>query len=223
MRAPEAIVVFDLDSTLLDNSPRQSRIMREYGQEHDIAALAANRAEHWAGWDSRVAMRNSGLDEARIEQHAAAFKAYWFQRFFTSEYCVDDQLVPGADRYTAALVPTGAKIFYVTGRNEPMRRGTVECLDRLGFPIPDRARVELVMKPSLDEPDDGYKARTHARLHRCGIVVAAFDNEPTHINGYRESFPHALSVHLATDHSLRDIRVLPGIPSIRDFAAFGTR
>jgi hypothetical protein len=60
-------------------------------------------------------------------------------------------------------------------------------------------------------------------LHRSGVVIAAFDNEPAHINGYRESFPEAESVHLATDHSLRDIPVLPGIPSIRDFSSYRPR
>jgi len=50
-------------------------------------------------------------------------------------------------------------------------------------------------------------------------LLAAFDNEPAHINGYRESFPEAIAVHLATDHSPRDIPIVPGIPSIADFTA----
>ena len=40
---PGAVVVFDLDSTLLDNKPRQARILREFGTAHGIAALAAAR------------------------------------------------------------------------------------------------------------------------------------------------------------------------------------
>lgn len=219
-RAPEAIVVFDLDSTLLDNAPRQSLIMREYGEHHEIEILAGNRPQHWAGWDFRVAMRNGGLPEDLVEQHAAPFKEFWAARFFTSSYCVHDELVPGADTYTSAVMPTGSRVFYVTGRHEPMRDGTVECLERLGCPVPDGKRVELIMKPSLDETDDDYKMRTYARLRERGVVVAAFDNEPMHINGYKEAFPEAVSVHLATDHSLREVRVADGIPSINDFTPF---
>jgi hypothetical protein len=218
--APESIVVFDLDSTLLDNRPRQSRIMREYGRACGLAALIANQPDHWAGWDVQIAMRNSGLDEDRIAEHAEPFKGFWRERFFTSEYCVDDRLVPGAELYAQAVIRTGAQLCYVTGRHEPMRPGTIECFARLGLPAPS-GRIELLMKPTLDESDDDYKARAYEALRRRGTVIAVFDNEPTHINGYKLAFPEALSVHIATDHSLRDVAVADGIPSILNFAAFG--
>jgi beta-phosphoglucomutase-like phosphatase (HAD superfamily) len=220
-RAGDAVVVFDLDSTLLDNRPRQARILREYGAAHGVAALSACRAEHWDGWDFRVAMRNAGLDGAALERHLAPFRAYWQERFFSSQYCVDEVPIAGAVEYLDAVATTGAQVAYVTGRHEAMRAGTVACLVRHSMLEPDGRRIHLVMKPSLDEHDDAYKARTYRTLDRLGRVVAAFDNEPTHINGYRTSFPDALSVHLATDHSLRGIPVLAGISSVRDFRAFG--
>jgi hypothetical protein len=218
-RAPDAVVVFDLDSTLLDNRPRQARIMREYGAAHGVAALAGGRAEHWNGWDSRVAMRNAGLDGDGIERHHARFRDYWTERFFTSAYCVDDDPIAGAVAFVAAVEAAGALIAYVTGRHEPMRAGTVACLVRHGMPAPGQ-RVRLLMKPTLEEHDDAYKARTYRALDALGRVVAAFDNEPTHINGYRTSFPDAVVVHLATDHSLRGVAVIADIPSVVDFAAY---
>jgi hypothetical protein len=216
-RRPDAVVVFDLDSTLLDNRPRQARILREYGAEHGLAALQGSVAEHWNGWDPRVAMRNAGLDPAEAERHHARFRAYWTERFFTSEYCVDDRPLTGAVDYLAEVCATGAIVAYVTGRHEPMRAGTVACLGRHAMARPDDARVRLIMKPSLGEHDDVYKERTYLALGALGEVVAAFDNEPTHINGYLRVFPHALAVHLATDHSMRDVPVQAGISSIRDF------
>ena len=214
-----AIVVFDLDSTLLDNRPRQARILREYGAELGLTVLSTHHADHWQGWDTRIAMRNAGMSEADIEAHAVPFKQYWWTRFFTSEYCVDDRLIAGADRYARAVAETGATLCYVTGRHEPMRRGTVENFGALGLPVPG-ARVELLMKPTLEEHDDTYKLRTYDILRRRGSVVAAFDNEPSHINGYRAAFPDALSVHLATDDSMRGVAVTPGVPSIRNFASY---
>jgi len=215
-----AIVVFDLDSTLLDNSPRQALIMREYGREHGVAPLVGVQSEHWGGWDAKIPMRNVGLSEAEIEDHFEAFRQYWWERFFSSQFCSEDAPIAGAPEYARAVVDSGARLFYVTGRHEPMREGTEACFRAHGLPFPDADRVQLLMKPGLDEHDDAYKLRTYEALRTAGQVVAAFDNEPAHINGYFEAFPDALSVHLATDHSMREIRVHPGIPSIFDFASW---
>lgn len=217
------VVVFDLDSTLLDNRPRQAQIMREYGRAAQLAELAACETGHWRSWDERVAMANAGLPDAAIDEHAAPFKRFWFDRFFTSEYCALDQPIAGAVEYTRAVADTGAQLVYVTGRPEDMRDGTLNVFTSRGFPQPGGDRARLIMKPTLMEGDDIYKIRIHDELRERGQVVAAFDNEPTHINGYQDGFPAALCVHLATDHSPRDVRVAEGIPSIRDFTAFARR
>jgi hypothetical protein len=214
------IVAFDLDSTLLDNRPRQAEILREYGRLHRIGALAQHHADHWQGWDARIAMANSGMPTDAVEAHIGPFRAWWKDRFFTSEYCVLDRPVAGAPAFVDAVLERGARVFYVTGRHEPMRRGTVACFEQTGFAMPDGDRVELLMKPELDEHDDAYKVRSHTMLRDRGLLVAAFDNEPAHINAYRESFPESIAVHLATDHSPRDIPILQGIPSIADFTSY---
>lgn len=216
-----AIVAFDLDSTLLDNRPRQAHILREYAEAQALAGLVGHVPEHWQGWDARIAMSNAGLAEKDIEAHIGPFRAFWRDRFFTSDYCVLDRGIPGAIEFVAAVRAHGARVFYVTGRHEEMRRGTLTCFERIGFATPDGDLVDLLMKPHLDEHDDAYKERTYAILRERGVVVAAFDNEPTHINGYRAAFPDAISIHLATDHSMRDIAIAAGIPSIRDFIRRG--
>ena len=214
------VVAFDLDSTLLHNAPRQARIMREYGASVGEAILADVQASHWNGWDARIPMRAVGLNEDKVALHADPFKAFWRDRFFTSEYCTEDVPIAGAAAFVAAVFETGARVCYVTGRHEPMRGGSRESLSRGGFPVPGTDMIQLVMKPSLDETDDAYKVRAYDALRDLGSVVAAFDNEPAHINGYANAFPTALSVHLATDHSLREIKVAAGIPSIADFSSW---
>jgi hypothetical protein len=97
-----------------------------------------------------------------------------------------------------------------------MRAGTVSALKRCAFPVPD-GQVRLIMKPTLYENDDAFKARAHAQIRELGTVVAAFDNEPSHANLYRQQFPQATVVHLATDHSGRPVSLLEGIVSIADF------
>lgn len=219
-----AVAVFDLDSTLLDNKPRQAKIMAEYGTRNNVPTLAACQPEHWEGWDFVLAMTNAGLPAAETEPHVEPYRELWRSLFFTSEYCRFDEAVPGAVAYVAALRAAGLHICYVTGRHEGMRAGSVDNFARLGFPIPDGDAVQLWMKPTLEEHDDDYKARVHAELPtKAGPIVAAFDNEPTHVNDYRRSFPSAVVVHLATDHSMREFLVDSAIPSVADFTDFAAK
>lgn len=214
--AARGVVVFDLDSTLLDNRPRQAVILSEFGRVRQLAALENARPEHWDGWEIRRAMANAGLSPVDVDRYAEDAKAFWRERFFTSEYCRLDGAVAGARDFVDAIARAGAQIAYCTGRHEAMRAGTVECFARLGFPLPG-AGVHLLMKPTFEQSDDDWKAAAYARLGAIGGVLAVFDNEPTHVNGYRAAFPDALCVHLATDDSGRPVALSDGILSVHDF------
>src|SRR5690349_4270924 len=137
----EAIVAFDLDSTLLDNRPRQAQLLREYGAGAGLA-LAQHTAEHWMGWDARIAMANAGLAPELVEAHVGPFRAFWRERFFTSEYCVLDRAIAGAADFVAEVLARGARVHYVTGRHEEMRAGTVACFEQTGPAVPDAARAD---------------------------------------------------------------------------------
>ena len=213
---PGSVVVFDLDSTVLDNRPRQARILREFGAAHGIAALAAAAPRHWSDWSITHAMRNVGLGSDEIARWGDEAKLYWRDRFFTSEYCRDDEPIAGARTYLESILAAGGIIAYCTGRHEAMRAGTVDNFARLGYPLPG-ARVQLLMKPVFELSDDDWKTEAYARLKQLGGVVAVFDNEPTHVNGYRAGFPEATVVHLATDDSGRPVPLAEGVVSIKDF------
>lgn len=215
----KGLLVFDLDSTIFDNRPRQARIVRELGALKKLPALEACDVKHWSsGWDLKAAMVACGLPEAQAEGLYKEAKNFWGARFFTSEYCVDDVEVPGATKYLHACVASGAQLVYVTGRHEAMRDGSVKCMQKCGMPVPNGKNVHLLMKPTLRESDDEYKRETHAKLRTMGEVVAAFDNEPTHVNDYATKFPKAVAVHLATDHSGRPVALDPRTISVPDFA-----
>ena len=214
----KGLLVFDLDSTVFDNRPRQSRIVREYGKARGLAPLETCEARHWnSGWDLKAAMIACGLSPELAEKNYHDAKNYWGARFFTSEYCVDDIEVPGAPQYLDAALKTGAQVVYVTGRHEEMRAGSVKCMAKCKMPVPGD-RVSLVMKPTLRESDDSYKIQAHAQLAKMGTVVAAFDNEPTHANDYAKNFADATVIHLATDHSGRPVELLSRIISVPDLS-----
>lgn len=217
---PQGLLVFDLDSTVFDNRPRQARIVREFGKTIGSKELQACQPWHFtSGWDLKSAMIACGLKREMAEVTYGELKAFWGERFFTSEYCVDDIEIVGAPRYLHALDYAKARVIYVTGRHEAMRAGTEACLERCRMPMPSQGgHVQLLMKPTLAESDDAYKRETHERLKKLGTVLAAFDNEPTHINDYATKFETAIPVHLATDHSGRDVTLHPRCVSIPHFA-----
>ncbi|HZI05737.1 MAG TPA: hypothetical protein VEZ71_17030, partial [Archangium sp.] len=97
----QAVLAFDLDSTLFDNRPRQARILREFGKAREVEKLGACEPHHWeSGFDMRGAMRNCGLSAEEAEAHFEAARSFWLERFFTSEYCVDDVAIRGAAAFT---------------------------------------------------------------------------------------------------------------------------
>ena len=210
------VVIFDLDSTLFDNRPRQVQILREFGLTHALPELCSLSERHFLDWDLKAPLIRAGIDEARAEVLFPAVRAFWKQRFFTSPYCLYDVALPGAADYVAKLHAADATIVYLTGRHEAMREGTHESLLRFGFPAPGMLRVHLVMKPNLDLDDTAFKATAHSDVHKFGRVIAAFDNEPAHALGLANSFPEATVVWLDTDRS-KEAMPRPDLPRTYGF------
>ncbi len=215
--ADRAVMVFDLDSTLLDNRPRQARIVREAGSAVGEPRLFGCQPEHFTDWSVDKPLLRLGFSNAEIPELVPKVRRFWKQRFFTSEYCQDDIAIAGAVAFVKDVLALGCRVAYCTGRHEGMRQGTVACFSREGFPVPDGDRVHLLMKPDLELHDDDFKVRAREPLAAIGTVIAAFDNEPIHINSYFEHFASAQCVHMLTDDSARGIAPHPSIPSIRDF------
>ena len=216
---PGGVVAFDLDSTLLDNRPRQAAIVRDFASRHGIAALEGFQPEHLVtGFDTREALARAGLDAESIARWLPDLRKHWVERFFTSEACLQDVPVRGAAAYARRAHATGVQLVYLTARPERMRPGTEEVLRRFGFPLPGPG-VQLWMKP--DDPsvsDDAFKRSAHARLASLGRLVAAFDNEPGHVNDFRETFPEAEVVLVATGHSGRVSTLAPRVSVVPHLA-----
>jgi beta-phosphoglucomutase-like phosphatase (HAD superfamily) len=212
-----AVAVFDLDSTILDNRPRQARILRDYGAKAGLAPLLEARPEHWQSWEIERAMIAAGLAADAARRHRPAAFRFWAERFFTTAYCRLDEAIPGAPAFVRAVAAAGPAIAYVTGRPAAMETGTLEVLARFGFPPPGAGGARLLLKPDAGLGDDAWKALAVAEVDRLGPVALAFDNEPAHANAYARAWPAALVVHLDRGDSGRPVPLLAGIPSIEDF------
>ena len=217
IRPDRPAAAFDLDSTVLSNKPRQARIVREFGRERGIAELTRCGPGSIVTWDLRDTMQACGLSREEAERYVRDLRRFWLDRFFTSEYCREDEPIPGAAAYLRRALGAGGQILYVTGRHVGMEAGTLDAFRRAGFPMPDGSRVELWLKPRLSDDDDRWKELCQERLQNLSGIACAFDNEPIHVNAYKRSFPDARVVHLDTDHSGRPVEVRPDVPSIVDF------
>lgn len=210
-------VLLDLDDTLLATTLRHLRIMAEFSEGRPSARALAAVSPETVRYRVVDTAREAGVtDEALL----AELREFWYKRFFTNEYLLADEEVPGAAAFCRALVEAGGIPVYFTGRDETMREGTLESLKRHGFPVPGAngdAVAKLILKPRFDVADLEYKAEVLSRLGKTWSVEAGFENEPAHVNLFAERCPKATMVFVDVRHSGRPIPVKAGIPAIRDF------
>lgn len=201
--APNGVVVFDLDGTLMDNRPRMVAILHELAEEWrrrhpDAAALLARARVDAMVYGFEENLRRLGVLDEALHAHGLEF---WKQRFFNDPHIRHDVEVPGARDYVRACHDAGATIVYLTGRDLPnMALGSFASLRDLGFPI-GVVGTELVVKPAFEMPDHDFKRDVAPSLSRIGRVIASFDNEPGNCNLFLEHHPSCASVLLDTQHA----------------------
>lgn len=201
-RSP-AVVVFDLDGTLMDNRPRVVAILHElaaaWRTRHPAAAEACARAQaDDIGYGFIANLRRLGVVEPGLHEEGLAF---WKARFFQDPHVKHDVEILGARAYVKACYEAGAVVVYLTGRDLPnMALGSFASLRDLGFPI-GVIGTELVVKPTFEMPDAEFKRAVAPGLERLGTVVAAFDNEPANVNLFLEAHPASHGIFLDTQYA----------------------
>jgi len=216
--AAPGIVVFDLDDTVFSTNDRHLRILREFAdliqdREPDAAALLRAIERESLRYQIVQTAAEAGVDPAVVKD----LRDFWFARFFQNRYLLEDSVVPGAPAFCAEVLARGGTVVYVTGRDERMREGTEKSFVNHGFPRPDGKGVRLMLKPKFDTPDHAFKSETLAVLGELGRVAASFENEPTHINMFREAFPKGKHFLLETKHSGRPVIPHADVLKIKDF------
>ena len=210
-----AVVVFDLDGTLLENRPRTLAILREFAEnlraKGELAPDANVAVERLltAKAEELLYLIAHSLEHLGIKAKDLVDQAsdYWKARFFVDEYLKHDTEVAGAASFARACYEAGGNVVYFTGRDVPnMSLGSFKSLRDLGFPI-GTPGTSLVCKPTFDMPDEQYKREVGPELQRMGHVVAVFDNEPANCNNLLGLYEGAESVFIDTQH-------LPGAPAL---------
>lgn len=198
-----AVLVFDLDGTLMDNRPRVVAILHElaaaWRYRHPEAAERCARAQpDDIAYGFIENLRRLGVTEPALHEEGFTF---WKARFFADPHVKHDVQIQGARQYVRACYEAGAVIVYLTGRDLPnMALGSFASLRDLGFPI-GVVGTELVVKPTFEMPDSDFKRSVAPELRRLGTVIAVFDNEAVNVNLLVEFHPSATGVFLDTQYA----------------------
>ena len=192
------VVVFDIDSTLLDTSRRHLAILDDFlariGAGEALVETSRKLHRTGVGWSVVDDFRKAGVADRELLE---ALGRFWRERFFAPAYMTRDIPVPGAPAFVRACHEAGAWCYYLTARvlsdTEAVTRNT---LRRYRFPLD--SRTTLAMKPARHVDDHAFKFDAMERIAKCGEVVAAFDNDPANINMFHARFPGAICVLMDT-------------------------
>ncbi len=219
-KGPQALVVFDLDSTLFDVSPRTRRILSEFAEEpahllrfpQSIELLRKVQIKS-IEWGMLDAFKRLGLDRHPTDFQNAV-REYWFDKFFSGDYLNYDVPLEGAVEFTQQVEKAGARLVYLTGRSfQMMSDASKNVLAKHGFPA-----GELVLKEDTTVEDALFKADWFTRQALASYeVIFFFENEPLNLTVLAERHPDVDVVFVETTHSgaCEALNCWPRIPNFR--------
>ncbi|MBI5493510.1 MAG: haloacid dehalogenase-like hydrolase [Deltaproteobacteria bacterium] len=211
------VVLFDLDGTLFDNAPRTWQILYEFSvlrARHELTARLRTLPKHQLPYALADILALVDEHDGELLRQVAAF---WEDRFFRDDYIRYDEPVRGALQFVRMLYDAGTTVVYFSGRDSPgMLVGTAQSLRTHGFPV-GVPRAVMALKESFDVEDLVFKRRAVEFMDTLGEVVASFDNEPGNCNMFRQAWPRAAIVAVATSHAPNPHPLHPSVAVIRDF------
>lgn len=194
------VVVFNIDGTILDNSPRSLAIMRDFVESNpveaaeiadSVMALTPDQVDYYVvDTFKKCGLQNFFLLEAALR--------YWAENFFTARYTSLDMPITGAVDFVREIHDAGALIVYVSGRNRDVMLGaTAESLRAAGFPVAT-TRTLLILSPCTAEAARLFKRHAYGEISRMGRVVGAFDDDAEEVVAMKRHWPEAEVVFFRT-------------------------
>ncbi|MBN4077365.1 hypothetical protein JYT19_00470 [Sulfobacillus acidophilus] len=211
------VVVFDLDSTIFDNSPRMVHIFREFAKENlhldlENGFKKLNNRKFPYGVEEILAFLGVKKNDDILRG-----KKFWKERFFTNEYQKHDKPALGSVEFINEIFDLGATVVYLTGRDVPqMLLGCTASLLNNGFPV-GKPRTVTLLKPYFELADEIFKEQALDFVANLGNVVATFDNEPANCNLFYHKWPDAKHFWLDTNHSNNAPALKNGIDDLCHF------
>lgn len=188
-------VLFDLDGTLFDVSPRHRAILREWvethGSDFKVGELISEQIEKPLPYSIKEAFKIWGLDHTGEHQdYYKSLNKFWTDHFFSGRFMEHDKVEDGAFEFLKKLEGEGLEIFYVSGRfNHCMREGSLKKIVESNFPF--YSDDQLILKIDLSVQDVEFKTNIAKKL---GNIRATFDNEPVNIVSMVNTIPDGIHV-----------------------------
>jgi hypothetical protein len=211
-----AVVIFDLDSTLFNVSPRTLAILQDW-----IKTDAGKSAQPYFNCLS-ISDIGYSLDDLWIEKKIPLdllpVKKFWRDHFFDHDYLNLDHMMKGAREFVHQVYDAGANITYLTGRDSPtMYFGTAAQLQQHELPV-DRNRTRLILKAKRHHDDVEFKSTTIKQLNETfGKIVANFENEPKNLVAMAKAVPAAKHIFIETNCSGHPAPVIEGLIRLKQF------
>lgn len=203
-----SLIVFDLDSTLFDVSPRLQQILIDFAKHPDhqrrfpeSVPLMKDIRTHRNDWGIKDAILRAGL-HTHSEEFLESLRKWWREHFFSNHYVHYDEPYEGAVHYVNKLWSLGAHISYLTGRDvERMGKGSLEVLKKWGFPA-DQERADLILKPKAGMDDAKFKSDWFKHIKTLGFAdLFFFENEPVNVHKIIEEHPEVEIIFFDSTHS----------------------
>ncbi len=201
-------LVFDLDSTLFDVSPRIQQILRDFANDPHHQNLFPSEVKFFpeiktepTDWGFKNALVRSGLTEASTDFQEAV-KNFWKQHFFSNHYLEYDIPYDGAVDFLQKVAAVGSDIFYLTGRDvHRMGEGSRHVLRRWNFPL-DEVQSKLVLKPNKEMNDGSFKRDWFLDIpSKKYQKIWFFENEPVNVNLVHQALPEVEIVFFDSTHA----------------------
>lgn len=223
MSKRKAAVIFDLDSTLYNVQPRTFEIIREWRESSQSKSYGMLReiAMQLSPDDIQYSLKDTFEAKARqlnYEIHPAdtrGLRAFWTDRFFTSEYLKFDHLYPGALEAVKQIYDLDLQVIYLTGRESlAMEIGTRNRLMSDGFPMNEEA-TRMLLRTDLEGGDLDHKVNALRDLEEP--VLCSIENEPANLVAMKAVCPEAIHVLKDTVCSDKAAPVSSGVFLMKSF------
>lgn len=205
------LVVFDLDSTLFDVSPRLEKALIDIASDPEIVKsfptvipFFKNIKTHRQDWGFVDVLKRAGVDHDHLELFQTV-RHLWIKKFFSNEYIHYDVPYEGSIQFVQKINKLSIPIIYLTGRDyKRMEHGSREVLKKWDFPLDDQTS-RLVMKPEQSMDDGLFKKDWIGnQLMESQSSLFLFENEPVNINLVSKHFPNVEIVFFDSTHSRQE-------------------
>ncbi len=172
-KAPGArrCIVLDIDNTLVDTRARTLAAARAFARQHPRYARLGRLTLQQVGYDGRQTAAGLGY----APRTAEAFQRFWDGYFWDAANFKHDRPIRGTVGLARQAKALGLEVFYLTGRVQSLKGGTLRQLARLGLPDADPAHLICKPQPGAGGaaflPTAPFKVQQLERLQRRREVV----------------------------------------------------